>query len=251
MELDLRDYIKVIRKRLLMITLIVVVITVATGAISFFALTPIYQASTKLIVNKPTDTVALQQLNTDIINTNLRLIDTYKEIIKTPAIMDAVVQQYPELNISAEDLIKKVSVSSVNNTQVMTLSVQDPSYAAATRIVNAVSKVFQQEIPKIMQVDNVSLLNEAKLLENPVPIKPNKVLNTAIAFVVSLMLSLGLVFLLEFLDDTVKTEADVRELLGVPMLTAITKIKDDDLKEFKADKKQVGDARHATTTINN
>lgn len=246
MELDLRDYIKVIRKRLWLIITIVLTATITTGAVSYFFLQPIYEASTKLIVNKPSESVNIQQLTSDAINTNLRLIDTYKEIIKTPAIMDLVTQQYPDLQLSTEDLIKKVKVSSVNNTQVMTLVVQDHSYDKAANIANAVSKVFKQEIPKIMKVDNVSILNEAKQTNDPVPVKPNKSLNIAISFVVSLMAALGVVFLLEFLDDTIKSEADVENVLGFPTLTTIARIKPEDLGVQGEAKKQAGEQRHVT-----
>lgn len=246
MELDLRDYLKIITKRLWLIITIVITATVATGVVNYLFLHPIYEASTKLIVNKTSESVNIQQLNSDVINTNLRLIDTYKEIIKTPAIMDLVAQQYPDLKLDAENLIKKVKVSSVNNTQVMTLIVQDPSYDKAANIANAVSKVFKQEIPKIMKVDNVSILNEAKRVDDPVPVKPNKNLNLAISFVVSLMTALGIVFLLEFLDDTIKSEADVEQVLGLPTLTAIARIKPEDLGSQGEAKKEAGGHRHVT-----
>jgi capsular polysaccharide biosynthesis protein len=161
---------------------------------------------------------------------NIRLIDTYKEIIKTKRIMDKVVQEHPEFNLTRDQLIQKVKVSSVNNTQVMTLAVQDESYAKAADIVNAVSKVFKEEIPSIyMGIDNVSILNEANRDDNAAPVKPNKKLTVAISFVVSLMVAFGLAFLLEYLDDTIKTEADVAKYLELPTLAMVTKINEEDL----------------------
>lgn len=247
MELDLKDYIKIIRKRLWIITAIICITTFATAIVSFFFIHPTYQASTKLIVNKSNDRVGVDQVDINSINTNLRLIDTYKEIIKTPAIMDKVVTEFPEFNLTAEQLIDKVKVSSVNNTQVMTLIVQDKSYAKAAKIVNAVSKVFQQEISKIMKVDSVSLLNEAQILANPSPVKPNKKLNVAISFVVSLMIAVGLVFLLEYLDDTIKTEADIQQYLGIPTLGLISKILPEDIEARSKASSNVGSEQSHVT----
>lgn len=246
MELDLRDCLKIIRKRVWMIVIIVLLATLGTGVVSYFFLQPVYEASTKLIVNKSNDQVGISQVDINTVNVNIRLIDTYKEIIRTPRVMDKVVADYPELNISAEQLIKSVKVSSVNNTQVMTLIVQDLSYERAANIVNAVSKVFQSEIPKIMKVDNISLLNEAKDNEQPVPVKPNKKLNVAISFVVSLMVALGIAFLLEFLDDKLKTEADVEQYLGLPTLTMITKMKPEDYQNNskKTFEERLGEPSH-------
>ena len=73
-------------------------------------------------------------------------------------------------------------------------------------------------------IDNIHILSPAELPENPVPIKPQPVLNMAIAFVVGLMLSVGIAFLLEYLDNTVKSEQDIEKLLGLPVLGAISEI---------------------------
>lgn len=250
MELDLRTYLKVIQKRIWLMLGIIVLTCAATAVFSYFFVQPVFQASTKLIVNQSNDRVGADPIDLNLINTNLRLIDTYKEIIKTPAIMDVVVQNYPQFGLTSEQLIERVKISSVNNTQVMTLQVQDTSQERAAEIVNAVSLTFQQEIPKIMKVDNVSLLNEARAVDNPVPVKPNPPLNIAISFVVSLMMALGLVFLLEYLDDTLKTENDVQQILELPVLSVIPKMKQEDLAIVKEStvisKKQAGESSNVT-----
>jgi capsular polysaccharide biosynthesis protein len=229
-ELDLKDYIRILRKRIWLILAFVVVVSTVTAIASYLWLQPIYQASTKLIVNKSSENVNVGQLDINTVNLNIRLIDTYKEIIQTPAIMDKVVQEHPELGLTSEQLTAQVKVSSVNNTQVMTLSVQDPSYRKATEIVNAISLVFIQEIPKIMKVDNVSLLAPANPNKPPLQVKPQPVLNTAIAFIVSLMIAIGLTLLLEYMDDSVRTEQDVEQYLGLPTIAMIPKLKEDDIK---------------------
>lgn len=248
MELDLRDYVRIIMKRLWLILIFVLVVSITTGVISYMFIEPTYEASTKLIVNKSDTTNAMSPLDISEINTNLSLINTYKEIIKTNAIIDKVLVKYPQFNLTPEELINKVSVTSTNNTQVMTISVQDPTYGKSVEMVNAISTVFKEEIPSIMKVDNVSILNKAVMVDNPQPIKPNKKLNVAISFIVSLMIALGIVFLFEYLDDTIKTEADVHTILGLPTLAAISKMKDEDLQagESKSSKKQVGETAHVT-----
>lgn len=230
LELELKEYLKVVKKRIWLIVLCVVITTSSTAVISYLFMKPVYEASTKLIVNKSTDAVGTQPaLDLNVITMNIKLIDTYKEVIKTLAIMDKVVEKHPYLNMDANELIKKVKVSSVNNTQVMTLSVQDYSYEHAANIVNAVSQVFKEQIPKVMKVDNVTILNEAKLDATPDPVKPNRELNVAISLIVSLMVAFGISLLLEYLDDTIKTEDDVMQVLELPTLTMIAKIRESDL----------------------
>ena len=78
-----------------------------------------------------------------------------------------------------------------------------------------------------MSVDNVNILSPAVLAENPSPVKPNKMLNIAIGAVVGLMIGVGLAFLLEYLDTTIKTEHDVEELLHLPIIGLVSPIPDD------------------------
>lgn len=246
MEIELKDYIRILRKRLILILSIVLVVTVATAVVSIFVMKPVYEASTKIIVTKEDKTTGTNGVDLNTINSNIQLINTYKEIIKTPRIMDLVAQEYPEFELSASELTNKVEVSSVNQTQVMTLKVLDTSYARAAEIVNATSEVFQNEIPTIMKVDNVSILNQANPEADPAPVKPNKLLNIAISFVVSLMLGVGIAFLLEYLDDTIKSEDDITKILGLPTLTMIGKIRQDDM-EKKTSKRRKGQTANGTT----
>ncbi|WP_256217419.1 YveK family protein [Paenibacillus sp. OV219] len=243
MELELRDYIQIIMKRKWMIVAIVLVCSMASGLYSYFMIQPTYEATTKIVVNRTATDSSVNDSNLiNEVNANLRLIDTYKEIIKTPAIMEVVAEQHPEFNLIADDLIKKVKVSSVNNTQVMTLNVQDPSYETAAQIVNAISLVFKEQIPTIFNVKNVTLLNLADLhpVKQPVPVNMKLKLNVILAFVVSLIGAVGIAFLLDYLDDTIKTEADVMRFLELPTLGQIARMDNQGL-----DRKQATTARKA------
>lgn len=222
--MELREYLRIIKKRLWMIAAFVIITCTTVALYSYYLTVPMYEASTKLIVNKSSDSV-LNQLNWSDVNTNIQLIATYKELITTSAIMDKVVQTYPDLGETADDLINKVRVSSVNETQVMTVIATDSSYRHAAEIANAVSSVFQQEIPAIMKVDNVTILDKAKLDDDPFPVAPKPKLNIAISFVVSLMLGIGLSFLMEYFDDTLKSEEDIEKVLGLPTLAVISQIR--------------------------
>ncbi|MBW4084520.1 YveK family protein [Paenibacillus sp. S150] len=251
-ELDLRDYFQIVRKRLWMIVSIVIVVCILAGVYSLYIKNPVYEASTKIIVNQtPTQSTA-GQLDLNQINTNIQLINTYKEIIKTPAILDVVARNYPQFNITAEELLKKVNVSSVNNTQVMTLVVQDNSYQRAAEIVNAISLVFKQEIPSLFNVQNVSILNEAKVNPPvlPGPVEPNVAMNLAIAFIVSLMIGLGIAFLLEYMDDTLKTEEDIEKYLGLPTIAMITRLGQEETKATESQaqtlSRKAGELEHVT-----
>jgi capsular polysaccharide biosynthesis protein len=213
--MELKQYWSVIRKNVWMIGLIVLIGAAATGYYSYFLVQKQYAASTKLIVNESQNvTIAGEALDVGSISASIQLTKTYTEIIRTPYIMKLVVEQYPELNATPEELIARVQVSSVNETQVMSISAIDNSYNRAANIVNAVSVVFQKEIPHLMKIDNVNILNQADPAAGGATISSSPVSNIMISIFMSLLLGIGFAFLREYLDDTVKTEKDVEQLLG-------------------------------------
>lgn len=223
-EIDLRDIFRILKKRLKLIVFFTLIATLTSGIISFYVLTPIYEASTEILVNNSeSNQGAIYNIND--INTELKLIETYKVIMKSPRIIDLVIEKY-DLSLAQEKLIGKININTVRNSKVMKITVSDPNQAEAARIANAIAKTFQQEIIKIMNVDNVQILTEAKAIQDPGPVKPNKHLNIAIAFIIGIMGAVGLAFILEYIDVTIKTEEDVENLLGYPVLGAIATIED-------------------------
>ena len=81
-----------------------------------------------------------------------------------------------------------------------------------------------------MKADNIHILSKAEVTDGQAPIKPQPLLNIAIAMVVGLMAGVGLAFLLEYLDNTVKNEQDVEKTLGLPLLGVIAQIDDSQLQ---------------------
>jgi capsular polysaccharide biosynthesis protein len=226
--ISLKELIQTLKKRMSLIIILTLMAVLVSAAISYFVLTPIYQSSTQLLVNKSNDDQ--QSFNVGEVQTNLQLINTYNVIMKSPAILDIVIDDL-NLDMTTGALNEKVTVQSEKDSQVVNISVQDEDPKQAAAIANKIAEVFQTEIVKIMNVDNVSILAKAELGENPSPIKPQPLLNIAIALVVGLMAGVGLAFLLEFLDNTVKTEQDIEKGLELPVLGVIPTITDSEFQK--------------------
>lgn len=219
--ISLLDIFKLIKKRLfLIISLMIMAIGIA-AALSFYVITPIYQAQTQILVNqKPSGQEAYSWAQ---IETDLQLINTYKLIIKSSAILNTVIKDL-NLNITPEQLMNQITILNESNSKVVNIITIDEDPIRAVAIANTVGAVFKKEIPNLMSVDNINILSEAKLSENPSPIKPNKILNIAIATVIGLVFGLCLAFLLELLDTTIKSEKDVEEVLELPIMGIVGSI---------------------------
>jgi capsular polysaccharide biosynthesis protein len=237
----------IIRKRLLLITSIVVVVTGLMGVKTYMFTEPLYQASAKLIVSQSFNVNGTQIMDWSSIQSNIMLINSYKEIIYSTAILGRVASENPDLRESANSIANKIIVSAANDSQVMNIAVNDSSYKHAVEVVNAVATVFKSEIPKIMKVDNVTILSEADMNAASVPINSRPLLTVLLSFIVSLMLAIGLVFLLDYLDDTIKSEEDIANTLDVPMLAYISRIGRSELKvrRTRGIQQKVGEGSYA------
>ncbi|MCM3788883.1 Wzz/FepE/Etk N-terminal domain-containing protein [Domibacillus indicus] len=219
--ISLKELAQTLKKRLKLIILITIAAALISGIISYFVLTPIYQSSTQVLVNQAK--TEQQLYNPSEVQTNLQLISTYNVIMKSPAILEKVAQNL-DLNLTPEQLSSKITVASEQDSQVVNVTVQDENPGLAADIANETARVFQEDIVKIMNVDNVSILAAAEVGENPSPVKPQPLLNIVIAMVVGLMAGIGLAFLLEYLDNTIKSEQDIEKTLGLPVLGGVTTI---------------------------
>ena len=186
----------------------------------FFGPVPQYQSSTTVLVDyRASETEVLTQND---INLSQKLVQTYTEIIKSLTILNPVIEEM-DLSLTPNELLKKISVSQVNETEIIKISVTDEDPILARDIANTLAQTFSEEISHIMKVDSTSVLDEAVLPTTP--LAQNKVTKIAIAGILGMMVSVGLVFLFEYLDRSIKTADETEHLLGVPVLGVIPKSK--------------------------
>src|SRR5699024_8820460 len=127
-----------------------------------------YESSSQFIVNQGEQNQDAQ-FSTDDIRTNVEIINTYNVIIKSNAILDDVSESLNEI-YSADDLKDKIQVSSEENSQVVTVTATDQNPTLAVDMDNTDVATFQDKIPDIMNVDNVSVLTKAIMCDDPSPV---------------------------------------------------------------------------------
>lgn len=216
--IDLREYFYIIKKRAWIIALITVLAMLTSGIISFFVLSPVYEANTTLIVNTEQNKEANNMITGDQLNVTQKLTLTYGEIIKSRAVLDSVIKKL-DLNMEYNELEKTITVSPVKDTQIMSVIVQDTNPKRARDISNAIPNVFTKEVKRITKANSVEVIDKAIVPENP--IKPNKVMNILIAAVLGIMIGLFIIFVLEYIDNKIKTPQDIEKYINLPILGVI------------------------------
>jgi polysaccharide biosynthesis transport protein len=211
---------KIIRRRWILICSIVLGMVSLAGGLSFYVIKPVYQASATLLVqSNPTG----NQIAYNDLIANQNLVKTYADIFKSRKITEDVIQRV-QLEISNEELLKKVRFHDSRDSLVTGVSVNDHSPERAVEIANAFIYSFKDNLSSIMKVNNVSILDEAHLRDVRDPVSPKPYINIGIGLVLGLFIGLGLSLLLELLNNKINTEQELEERAGIHSLGTITSI---------------------------
>ncbi|WP_040952932.1 YveK family protein [Gorillibacterium massiliense] len=245
--MEIKQYWGIVKKRIWLILLIVTIAPITSWYYTNKYITPIYTASSKVIVNKVSSgDYGQEQMDMGALATNIAITTTYREIILSTAVMDKVVQQFPELNVSSKSLLHMAHVDVLTRTPVMVISVNATDYKWAATAANAIVTVFKNEVPSLMKIDNIFILSEASLNDHAAPINDNMKQNVILSFMVALLFSIGIIFLWEYMDTRLKNEEDVSNLFGVPVLTVAAKLNPKDFQPQTRKSGRVGEAQYAT-----
>ena len=112
-----------------------------------------------------------------------------------------------------------IEISSLNETRIIDISVQNEDPKLAVKIADSVAKAFSSEIMNLYKIENVNIIDKANLPENP--IAPTKKKNLILSFMSAMIFSLSLAFLIEYLDNTIKTSEDVEKHLSLTVIGTI------------------------------
>ncbi len=218
--IDLMELFMLLWKRLPVILLCTVAAAAIGFAVNRFMITPQYEATALMIVNTRQDANAT--VTSDQINSATKLVDTYSIIVKSDTVLQQVINNL-QLNLNYDELVEKVSVSAVNSTQVMKVTVTDPNVEAARVICEQITQVAPGAIVEAVEAGSVKVISQA--VGNPDPVSPRVLRNTAICGLLGMAACIAVIVVCMLLDNKLNTEADVSKYLDLPVLGVIPKYK--------------------------
>src|SRR5699024_3450356 len=166
--IDLSKLFTILKKNTKYLISLQIVFLVLSLVITFVFMTPKYSSSTQVLVNqKKTD----NQMMSQEIQSNLQLVNTYSEIIKSPRILDKVSKNLKG-KYSSKEIEGMLTVSNQAESQILNITVENENREAAGKVANEIANVFSKNVNKIMNVDNVSILSKADNNGNKVSPKP-------------------------------------------------------------------------------
>lgn len=214
--ISISEIIDAVKKRWKIIALCTLIATLLSGIFSFFIISPTYEASTKVFIGKEESSV--ENYNYNDITMYQKLLKTYSELIKTKDLINRSITN-SEYELDVEDVLNNVSVTTVADTQMIQIAYKSTSPNIAKNMLENITNEFITTAQELVPNGNVRVLETVELPEEPVA--PNKKMNIAIAFILGMMVGLGIVFLLEYLDNTYKNKEQLEKDLDIPVLGVI------------------------------
>lgn len=217
--IGLEELVNSLKKRWLMIITIALITTIISATLSFFVIKPKYEASIKVFIGKDESEDKVYDQN-DVVMYQ-KLMKTYSEVIKTKDLVSDALSN-TSFNLETEDVLKNLSVVIVEDTQILQIKYESNNAEESEVVIQQVAYEFIKSSKELVPNGNIKIIDAAELPEKPV--SPNKAINIAIAFFLGLIGGMGLSFLLEFLDKTIKTKNELEIEFDIPVIGVIHNI---------------------------
>ena len=220
-EIDLKELFEFIKKKIGLLITITVVICLLGCIYGLFIQKPMYKSYTTIILGG-NETTASQTITQSDITLNKNLVDTYAEIVKSRRVLEQVIAEL-DLEETYEELSNKISVSSVNNTEIIKITVADRNPIEAKNVANVTANFFSKEVVKLYNMNNVNVLDEANEANEPYNINISK--QVIIYFFIGIIIALSILFIIFYFDRTIKSVEQVEQKIKLPILGGVEEYK--------------------------
>ena len=192
-----------------------IIVGLAGFLVSKFLITPKYESETKLyVLNRANDsatTLSDVQLST-------QLTKDYQILVTSAPVMNQVIKELG-LNMKASELASTISVDTPSDTRVLQITVTSDDPKRAKDIADKVAQVSSKKICDIMKIEQVNVIEEGSMSEEPAVDTVQKW--TLIGLALGIVLSCAVIIIRSMLDDTVKTTEDVEKYFDLSTLAVI------------------------------
>ena len=223
-EINLRDLLSYFKKHLVLFVVMVLFVVSAGTIYSVFILKPEYKSQATVILSSDKSKNTVQSE----INANKNLIDTYTEVVKSHRVLDRVKSEM-QIEDTYEQLVKKVTVASLKDTEIISISVVDLNKNHSYSLANRIADTFTDEIGQIYNDKSVNVLDRA--VEPQKPYNVDIIKQEAIYAAAGIVLATAVIFLMFYFDRTIKTTEQIEQLFKLPIYGKVRKLETEKQKQ--------------------
>lgn len=214
-EINLKDLFNYFVKKLPIICFITIVVFLLGLYYLLIFKQPLYKGETTLILVQDNNNTSITQTDVTL---NQRLVATYSKIVKSRKVINETISRLG-LDLTYDELVSKVSVSSESDTEIMKITVSDRNADNAAALANSIASAFKNEVTDIFNLQNVSTIDRAEVEEDPYNIHTLR--DSVIFFVVGLVLAIAVVFVIYYFDTSIKSSEELEEKLNITVLGSV------------------------------
>lgn len=214
-EIDLKELLIFIKTKIGILITITASVCIIGCIYGLFIQKPMYKSDTTVILSGNESSTSITQTDVTL---NKNLVSTYAEIVKSRRVLSQVIDELG-LDLTYEQLSNKISVSSVNNTEIIKITVSDMDAKKAKNIANTTAYHFTNEVIDLYNMNNVDILDEA--IEADKPYNINVLKQIVIYFMLGFVLGAGILFVIYYFDRTIKSVEQVEQKIKLPILGSV------------------------------
>ena len=212
-EINLGELFQLLKKNIKMIFLSMLVGTLLLGVLTVFVINKKYESTSRLFL-KPDVSEGIADYSQ--INSNNLMVNNYVEMLKGNNIQSQVAK---DLKIEPEQVNQYLTVSNEANTQIISITAKTNDAKLSKDIVDTTVDTFTQIARETLNVNNITVVDEAKIATDPV--SPSLKLNLLIGAFIGSFISIGYLFIKFMLDTHIHNKEEAEKYLGIPMLGSI------------------------------
>ncbi|MDG0791789.1 Wzz/FepE/Etk N-terminal domain-containing protein [Cohnella ginsengisoli] len=207
-EINVKEWFDVIQRRWWIAVICTLIFAVLGGLYSTRTETPLYSASSRIVIKTESS----------------ELLGTLKAFAREPIVMGQV-RNSLQLTRSVGFLRSQISISSVDGSLITLVTAVDADPDLAVQIANATVKAYSEQLTDVFPGAAVRVLTEAEPDEHPSPINPPSNRAFYISIFAGIAIGIGIIFLVDSLDDSIRTRRDVERHLDTALLGQVTRFK--------------------------
>lgn len=228
-EISILDIVKILLKKLWLIIIITLLFALGAFVYTKTFISPQYMSTASLYVTNGSQVNAENSANLSDINAAVKLVDSYIVVLQSDNVAEQIGQK-SKLGYSTSAIKSMIKMTSVNGTQVLQVSVTSKKREDAEKIADTMLEVAPSTLKQVAKVGEVEPLDTASPAKQ---ISPNIVTNTAMGFLLGLVLSVLIVLIQAMLDRTIKGEEDFNEHYDISILGSVPDFRESDKGGYK------------------
>ncbi|MDU2673318.1 MAG: Wzz/FepE/Etk N-terminal domain-containing protein [Clostridium sp.] len=211
--LEIDQLFRAIKKGILLI-IVLTSITTGLAIYSTSKLMPSYSASLKIFLGSKDNMMTIY--SDEELSYYGQFMETFKEILGVDEFIESSLNKY-NLNISASQVRGGLQITGSQKTPIYTLSYSSYDKEMASKVLEAVSDELGNQVAKLIPGKSIEVINNVSVAT----IMPDKKKKVILGFGAGIAISLVIIFIKYYLDDTVKSKDSLEKLLPVTVLGEI------------------------------